>query len=339
MKTSLISFAVAVAAFGHGSFLAGADPAATAAPPFYAQACFYEPDPRYRTLTDQIKLLAELGYDGYSHIGLDGLPEVLKAVDETHLKLFQLYAFVSIDPEVKPKYDPRLKEAIKSLKGRETIVGLLISGKPPSTTEWDPQAVEIIREIADTAAASKLRVALYPHQGSWLERVQDGVRVAKKTDRKNVGVVFSEVHFFLCDEEKNLAAALEAARPFLYVVNVNGTDGNASKDLARVLQPLDRGSFDNLKLLKLLRKQGYTGPIGFHGYMIHGDVRENLIHTKEAWRKLSVRLHDDNPHPGRAATGPDAQGKPLAFPPLTITPCFNSEFSFLLLAIPVARII
>ena len=122
------------------------------------------------------------------------------------------------------------------------------------------------------AAAAKLRVALYPHQGSWLERVQDGVRVAKKTGRKNVGVVFSEVHFFLCDEEKNLEATLEAARPFLYVVNINGTDSNASKELARVLQPLDRGSFDNLKLLKLLRKKGYAGPIGFHGYMIDGDV-------------------------------------------------------------------
>ena len=290
--------AVAVAAIGHASFLGGADPAATAAaPPFYAQACFYLPDHRYRTLTDQIKLLAELGYDGYSHIGLDGLPEVLKAVDENHLRLFQLYAFVSISPQANPKYDPRLKEAIKSLNGRETVVGLLISGRPPSTTQWDRQAVEIVREIADMAAASKLRVALYPHQGSWLERVQDGVRVAEKTDRKNVGVVFSEVHFFLCDEGENLKAALEAARPFLYVVNINGTDGNASKDLARVLQPLDRGCFDNLKLLKLLRKQGYTGPIGFHGYMIHGDVRENLIHTQQAWKRLSRRLHDDNQHP------------------------------------------
>ena len=76
----------------------GGSRAAAGATPFYAQACFYRPDERYRTLTDQIKLLGELGYDGYSHIGLDGLPEVLKAVDANHLKLFQLYAFVSIDP-------------------------------------------------------------------------------------------------------------------------------------------------------------------------------------------------------------------------------------------------
>jgi sugar phosphate isomerase/epimerase len=291
MIMPLILPILAVAAFGQDLVLAGTDAtAAAAASPFYAQACFYRPDPRYRTLTDQIKLLAELGYDGCSHIGLDGLPEVLKAVDESHLRLFQLYAFVSIDPAAKAKYDPRLKEAIKSLAGRGTIVGLILSGKPPSTTQWDPQAVEIVREIADMAASAKLRVALYPHQGNWLERVQDGVRVAKKTGRSNVGVVFSEVHFLLCDEEKNLESTLQAARPFLYVVNINGTDGNSSKELARVLQPLDRGSFDNLKLLTLLRKQGYAGPIGFHGCMIGGDVRENLIHTRDAWKKLHARL-------------------------------------------------
>jgi sugar phosphate isomerase/epimerase len=286
--------AVAAAVLGCGSYTHAEDSPA-ADPAFYAQACFYRADQRYPTLTDQIKLLGELGYAGYSHFGMDGVPEVLRAVEEHHLKLFQLYANVSVDPAVKAKYDPRLKEAIVTLKGRETMIGLLLGGKPPSTTEWDPQAVETVREIADLAAASNLRVALYPHQGSWIERVQDGVRVAKKTDRKNVGVVFSEVHFFLCDEEKNLEATLKSAAPFLYVVNINGTDGDESRELARVLQPLDRGSFDNLKLLKLLRQQGYQGPIGFHGYMIQGDVRENLIHTMDGWKKLSERLRDDKP--------------------------------------------
>jgi sugar phosphate isomerase/epimerase len=294
MNKRLISLAIAVATLVQGRFLEAKDPPKTA-PAFYAQACFYVADSRYPTLTDQIRLLGELGYEGYSHFGIDGLPEALKAVEKNHLKLFQLYEFVSVDPATKTKYDPRLKEAIESLKGRETMIGLLLNGKPPSTTEWDAQAVETIREIADMAAASKLRVALYPHQGSWLERVQDGVRVAKKTERKNVGVVFSEVHFFLCDEEKNLEATLKEAGPFLYVVNINGTDGNESKELARVLQPLDRGSFDNLKLLKLLQKQGYGGPLGFHGYMIHGDVRENLMHTMEGWKKLSVQLRNKKP--------------------------------------------
>lgn len=294
MKSLLTFLAVAATILGRGQCL-NAEDSRAAGQAFYAQACFYRADPRYATLTDQIKLLGELGYAGFSHFGIDGVPEVLKAVEEHHLKLFQLYVNVSVDPAVKTKYDPRLKEAIVALKGRETMIGLLLGGKPPSTAEWDPQAVETVREIADLAAASDLRVALYPHQGSWIERVQDGVRVAKKTERKNVGVVFSEVHFFLCDEEKNLEATLKSAAPFLYAVNINGTDGDESKELARVLQPLDRGSFDNLKLLGLLRQQGYQGPIGFHGYMIQGDVRENLIHTMDGWKRLSDRLRDDKP--------------------------------------------
>jgi hypothetical protein len=85
MKTSLISLVAAVAALGHGSLSDGADSAAAVATaPFYAQACFCKPDPRYPTLTDQIKLLAALGFDGYSHFGLEGLPEASDRVSRLH---------------------------------------------------------------------------------------------------------------------------------------------------------------------------------------------------------------------------------------------------------------
>jgi len=296
-KVFLISCVIAVAVLERGGLLAEEDASETEVKcPFYAQACNYgEPDPRYPTLTDHIKLLAELGYDGYSHFALDTVPEVLKAVDDNHLKLFQVYAPASVDPAAESPYDPRLPQVIASLKGRQTMVGLILSGKPPSTTEWDPQAVKIVQEVADMASAAGLQVVLYPHQGSWLERVQDGLRVIEKANRQNVGVVFSEVHFFLCDEEKNLEATLKAVRPCLYAVNINGTDGGASKDLAHFLQPLDRGSFDNLKLLKLLKELAYVGPIGFHGYAIQGDVRENLLRTLEQWKVFSAQLDLEKP--------------------------------------------
>lgn len=297
MKTILHGLAILVVLLGRAQLgTAGESAAEDVPPPFYVQACFYgEPDPRYATAAQRMQLIRELGFAGYSHFLLDGLPEIQKAAEDNHLKLFQIYFSVSVDPEVTPKYDPRVKEVIAGLQGSETMIGLILNGKPPSTTEWDTQAVETVREIADLAAASGLRVAIYPHNGMWIERVQDAARVARKTERPNVGAVFSEVHFFLVDEEKNLEATLKEVAPYLCVVNINGTDGGASRELARVLQPLDRGSFDNLKLLKLLGEVGYRGPIGFHGYAIAGDVRENLAHTLEAWKRLSARWKTEQP--------------------------------------------
>jgi sugar phosphate isomerase/epimerase len=255
--------------------------------PFFA-LCVGTHDPQSRTPADQAKLLKELGYLGMAHVGLDGVPEVLKAVDQNGLKLFAIYVYVSIDPS-KPKYDPRLKEVIVQLNGRDTLISPLLSGLPPSSVEGDPRAVEVVREIADMAAASGLRVALYPHTNDWLERVEDTVRVAEKADRKNVGVTFNLCHWLKVDDEKNLEAVLKLARPHLFVVTINGADSNAKNaGWDRLIQTLDRGSFDNGKVLNTLRDLGYTGPVGLQCYGIGGDVRDNLTRSIEAWRKLSA---------------------------------------------------
>jgi len=234
-------------------------------------------------------VLKELGYAGYAHVFLSGVPEALKALDDAGLKMFQVYVRVSV-AEGKRKYDPRLKEVVKLLKGRGTMLGLLISGGKPSSAELDPRAVEIVREIADMAAQSGLRVALYPHVGDWLERVEDAVRVAKKVDRKNVGINFNLCHWLKVDDEANMEPLLKAAVPHLFTVTINGADsGCKGAGWDRLLQRLDRGSFDNARLLSTLRKLGYTGPVGVQCYGIKGDRRENLRAAMQAWQKISAK--------------------------------------------------
>lgn len=256
--------------------------------PFFA-LCISTHDARYRTPADQAKLLGELGYAGMAHVWLDGVPETLKAVDDSHLKLFQIYVKVSLDPQ-KPKYDPRLNEVIRSLKGRDTLLGLLIQGKPPSTVENDARAVEIVREIADMAAASGLRVALYHHTGDWLARVEDAVRVAKKSARKNVGITFNLCHWLRVEGEQNMRPLLKSALPHLFVVTVNGADRDPQGKLDRWIQTLDRGDFDVYAFVSTLKELGYTGPVGLQCYGIQGDVRDNLSRSMQAWRKFSAAL-------------------------------------------------
>jgi sugar phosphate isomerase/epimerase len=296
MKTvAILLLAVALMCLGGSVLLAGDGPAAVNArtPFFYPQYCFGfgASDPKYSTPAEQLRLLRELGYDGYSHYKIDGLSDVLKALDANHLKLFQFYIQVSLDP-AKPKFDVRLKDAIASLKGRDTIISLLMDGGPPSKAEKEQRMVEIMREVADMAAVSGLRVAVYPYYIS----IQDAVRVAQKTGRKNVGVIFSEVFYFLSEDEKDIESTLKSAMPYIYAVNINGTDsGCKDKDLARLIQGLDRGSYDNIKLLKPLRELGYAGPIGLHCCYVHGDVRDNLTRSMKAWKELLARLNAQSP--------------------------------------------
>jgi sugar phosphate isomerase/epimerase len=218
---------------------------------------------------------------------------MLKEMDKNGLRLFAVYLGANIDAD-QPKYGPELKEAIEILKGRNAILWLFVLSKKhkPSSPQNDARAVEVIREIADMAAKAEMRIALYPHNGFWVERVEDAVRVAKKVDRKNVGVTFNLCHWLMVDDEKNMESLIKSAMPYLFLVSINGAD-SGGKNWKQLIQTLDRGSFDMYRFLKALEDAGYTGPIGFQGYGIGGDAHDNLKRSMRAWRQLAKRLAAD----------------------------------------------
>jgi sugar phosphate isomerase/epimerase len=256
---------------------------------FYA-LCFGDKDAKLNTPGSQAELLKELGYQGMGYTKKpEGLPEILKALDDNGLTLFAVYLTVFIDPG-EPKYDPRWKEVIKTLKGRPTVIWINIRSKKlkPSTLTGDLRAVEIVGEIADLAEKSGIKVALYPHYSFWMERVEDAVRVAEKVNRKNVGITFNLCHWLRVDKPETMKARLELAGPYLFSVTINGADTQGGWD--RLIQTLDRGSFDVYKLLKALNEMEYTNPIGLQCYGIKGDARDNLKRSITAWRDMTTGL-------------------------------------------------
>ena len=253
--------------------------------------CIDTHDAKKRNLEQQAALLKELGYDGVGHLWLDNIPERLKTLDATGLKLFQITMTVNITPG-KQAYDPRFKEVMPLLKGRGVQFVLLMSGLKPSDPAGDARAVEIVREMAEVARGSGAQVLLYPHSNDWLERIEDAVRVADKVDRPNVGVMFNLCHWLRVSKTRDYQPLLAQAMPRLWAVSLNGADEfDDQPGWGRYIQPLGRGSFDMLAFLKTLRQLGYTGPIGLQCYGIPGDARDHLAESMKAWRNYSAKLN------------------------------------------------
>jgi sugar phosphate isomerase/epimerase len=252
--------------------------------------CMDIPDSQHRTLEQQAQLLKELGYAGAGHLWLDNLDERIKTLDAAGLKLFQVYLYVDLASADKP-FDPRLRESLPLLKGRDTMLALLIKGLPPSDEKGDGQAVGIIRNIADMARESGVRVVLYPHSGEWLERVEDAVRLVKKVDRPNVGVMFNLCHWLKVDDEKNLKPLLTLAMPYLFAVSIHGADRADAihAGSGNWIQPLDSGTFPVFDFVSTLQGMGYKGPFGLQCYGIPGDARDHLARSMAAWRVFSER--------------------------------------------------
>ena len=295
MRIRHVMVAVLMAACG----LAAASTARPAEPgpggdkayPFFP-FCIDWHDAKHRSLAEQAAMLKELGYDGVGHLFLDKVDERLKTLDAAGLRLYQITMNVEMAPGKQP-FDPKFKEVLALVKGRKVQFLLLTSGGKPSDASLDPHAVTVLREMSALAAGAGAQLLLYPHTGSWVERIEDAVRVAGKVDRPNVGVIFNLCHWLRVDKSRDYRPLLKAAMPRLWAVSINGADQWDDKPgWDRYIQPLDKGSFDVGGFLKTLKELGYRGPIGLQCYGIGGDAREHLARSMTAWRKLSENLKD-----------------------------------------------
>ena len=246
-------------------------------------------DTSHQTVRQQVQMIEGLGYAGIGVQGFEGLDAMLQELDRARLKLYNIYFLVDIDLGKEP-YDPRLKETVQRLKGCDVMLwtALTSSRFKPSSEEGDPVALRILGTIADLASESGLKVALYPHTSYWLERLEDALRLARKLNRANVGVTFNLCHWLRVDDESNLRPLLQAAAPRLLVVSINGADSNCKGcDWNRLIQTLDRGSFEVRSVLEILKEIGFRGPIGLQGYGIGGNVYDNLQRSMKAWQEMT----------------------------------------------------
>jgi len=291
--TALACGAVALPAFIPTSALGrdGATPPSTQLKdhPFFP-FCIDWHDSKKRGYVEQAVMLKELGYEGVGHIFLDGVAERIKSLDDAGLQLYQITMNVDVAPGKTP-YEARFKDVLALVKGRHVQFDLLLNGMPPSDVSVDPHAVEILREMSDLAKDSGAQLLLYPHQSSWVERIEDAVRVANKVNRPNVGVMFNLCHWLRVDKQRDYKPLLVQAMPRLWAISICGADElDPAPGWAHYIQPLDKGSFNVGLLLKTLKDLGWKGPIGLQCYGIGGDAREHLARSMAAWGKLSENL-------------------------------------------------
>ncbi len=237
-------------------------------------------------IQDPAKLLKELGYDG---AGLSGWKVAGQAARyrDAGLRVFSTYVGCQFDQD--PPYDPQTKKAIEDLKGSGVILWLTVRGGRPG--QDDEKAAAVVRDIAELAAAADLRVALYPHTGFYVATTADALRLARRVDRKNVGVSINLCHELMTDQGPKLDATIREAIPKLFLVSINGADAKQpGYSWDRLIQPLGRGDFDVGRFLGRLKAAGYHGPIGLQCYAVKGNPLENLRQSIAAWKAYSARL-------------------------------------------------
>ena len=268
------------------------DPAGPAASPLAAMDTITKP--RYPesdlSMEAQLDLVRAAGYEG---VTWDAMPaaetgRLLAAARSRGLRVFAVYAGATLTRDALT-WGETLPGTMRALEGTGAVVWLHVGSRAVerSSPDGDAVAVPALRRLADLAAAHGLRVALYPHVGDWVERVSDATRLSRKVGHPALGATFNLCHSLMLGEEERIADLLAEASPHLFVVTVNGADaGAAESSWTRLIQTLDRGSFDLRPVLRTLRNLGYAGPVAVQGYGLKGEVADNLRRSKTAWDRL-----------------------------------------------------
>jgi len=283
MKNQIVSLTLA--------FVGMIGSAGSAEPEFFAMDTGTR-DSTHQTPEEQVDLIQEVGFVGIAPIYQkpQQLRETLVALDRRKLKMFAVYFPLDLDSSA--PVSPAIRDTIEQLRGRDSILWLYVNFRAhkPSDPAGDAKAVPVMREVADLAKEAGVRVSLYPHIKNWVERVEDGARLARQVDRKNFGVTFNLCHWLMVDGA-DLDASLRQALPYLMMVTINGADADAKAgELGRFIQPLGAGNFDVGKVLAKLAELKWQGPIGLQHFGIKGDAKVNLQRSMDAWRKMSSKV-------------------------------------------------
>ena len=287
------AWVVGMVALGSLAGVARAEEAKPAAlpNPFYAMDTAFQRGGM--TTADEFALVAKLGYAGFAwhECAPDQAKAIVAEAGKAGLKMHTIYCAASVTPQGMLAVGAKLPELMAALKGSGAIIWLHVGGKGPAfaSLTGDEPLVKKLRELSDIAAANGLRIAIYPHMGEWTAKFADATKLALVVKHPQFGVTFNLCHAMAMGEEQAIPALLDQAKAVLFTVSICGADtGVTGGDWGKLIQTLDKGTFNQVVLLKKLKAIGFTGPIGFQGYGIKGKAEEILGPTMNAWRKLSA---------------------------------------------------
>ena len=146
------------------------------------------------------------------------------------------------------------------------------------------RGVQVLRELSDLADQSGLKISIYHHTNDWTESILFSLEVVKRVDRPNVGVNFNLCHWLKVEGDRDYRSVLKGNAKHVFAVTINGAQAGSQAWTGGLIQPLDKGDFDNRALLALLRDIGYRGPIGLMCYGIPDNTREHLQRSMRVWK-------------------------------------------------------
>ncbi len=235
--------------------------------------CIVPFDNEQRTPEQRIAMLEELGFKRYAYDWrtehLDDTARELRLAKEHGIDVTAVWMFVDGDadrPGRLSEDNERLLAAVAEA-GISTQIWLGFNDnffEGLTDEEKVARGAEMVGYLSGRAAETGSRVALYNH-GGWFGEPENQVRIIQELPDHEVGIVYNFHHGH--EQIDRFPKLLEAMRPYLWVVNLDGMRPEGPKIL-----PFGTGTHEKAMLERVLAA-GFTGPFGVLGHVDDADVK------------------------------------------------------------------
>lgn len=254
-------------------------------------------DSVYNTYDKQVAFIKQTGFDGIEINENENFDQMKAAIDRNGFK--GSYYYVKL-PLLEGEINEDLKKRIRQLKGSGTIISPYIpymKEHPVRTAAIDSLLAARLRQLSELAAASDLKIAIYPHTGDYVARTSHAFEIANATGRKNVGIAFNLCHWLANttkEERSSLKQQLRTFSPKIYMVTINGAN-DVMTDKKFIwddyILPLGQGNFNTYEVVRFLIKDlKLTAPIGVQCYGIKADKPALVRSTMEVWKEYLRKM-------------------------------------------------
>lgn len=247
---------------------------------------------RGKTPAEQIHSLDGIGFDGIAM--LLNTPKNLATLEaykaaKPDLKL--LAAFVSIDCAKPESINPEhLKNVVKVLASYHAKLWLILGGPKGD----DEKIVNVVRQVADIAAAAKVGVSLYPHDKNAVESAEEALVILKKADRPNLTISLHQCHELRAGNIDRLDAVMDAVGPYVDIATICGSDRKMAPFVKGnwddAIKPLGEGDYDPKEFLRVLKKHGFKGPIILHTFGLMKKPDSHYKNSFDLYQKMKAEV-------------------------------------------------
>jgi hypothetical protein len=249
--------------------------------------CVVPFDTQERTPEERADMLDNLGFRQLAydwrerHIA--SFPEEIKVLKKHNISLAAVWLWIGGDTVF--SLGPQNEQIIQTVRDAGISTDFWVGfddgyfSNAPEEVKME-RALTAVTHLATIAAEIGCTVSLYNH-GGWLGEPENQVRIIRKGEFANVGIVYNFHHGH--HHVQRFDTLMQLMLPYVRTINLNGMTSEQEKIL-----PLGTGKHE-LEMMRIIKASGYEGLIGIIGH-VDTDIEPVLRGNLEGLEQLRGQL-------------------------------------------------